>query len=138
MKKFFSLILTSALIFVFCGCGKELISTASAEQSPPEQERITVNVADLAGAYTISKLLIDGSDETNNIESLEAAGLYCKLTVNEDGSGVLYVFDTETNVVFDGERMLMFTTSSSNGTSFTYASNSLSLVYNEYELTFTK
>lgn len=138
MKKISIVLAVFVLVFLLCGCGKDFISTASAEQCPTEKEHITIDVANLAGTYSLSSLLINGQDETSNIGVLEASGLYCELEISENGSGAINVFDDKADVVFDGERMLMFTNSASDGVNFTYDGHALSFVYNGYELTFTK
>ena len=103
MKKAFLILLVLAAFFTFCSCGRNADSAAA-----PEPQRLSVDTAELAGDYRLSALTIDGRDESDSIGTLNTVGLGCSMTVNEDGTGHLTAFGEEEDLVFAGDRMLLF------------------------------
>ena len=131
MKKSFLILLVLAAFFTFCSGGSKTGSTAV-----PEPQRLSVDTADLAGDYRLSALTIDGRDESDSIGTLNTVGLGCSMTVNEDGSGHLTAFGEEEDLVFAGDRMLLFI--GKEGLPFSLNGTELSFEYDGREIQMQK
>ena len=99
------LALLVSFCLLLCGCGAT--EAAEVTEAPAAEEELTLDIQELAGDYHLKKLVIDGKDETDSIAAMDAIGLSAALTLNEEGHGLLTVFNDAVEVAFDMENMVL-------------------------------
>lgn len=92
-----------------------------------------------AGPYILSGMLDeDGNDLSEQLSALSLLGMMPRLTIDEDGHGVMEFGDEKTELFFDFDKMLVTSEEDDGSIAFTYENGSIVLARDEASLTFRR